>query len=454
MSYPITEYGGTDGKNATDAFQAAVDACADDGGGTVRVPPGEYETGSISLADHVTISLSSGATIHASSNEAAYQCPSEYVGPDGERPLILARDCTDVAITGDGTIDGHGTDIVDLDEPIRQHSGQSSASPLVSDGEPRARQGDAFLDQTDGTDEWPVAKPSFRPGPTVCFNNCRNVAIRDVCFRDMPAWTISLRNCGTATVSGVVVRNHMRIPNCDGLSIEGSCDVRVSDCSIRSCDDAITLKAPNPDQPCESVTVTNCTLSSRACAVKLGSETNGSVRDCTVTNCVVRGSNRGLGVQHRDGGDVARIRFSDITVDTQLFDGPWWGKAEPIYVTSVPRDEETDLGRIENLQFVNVDAQCESGALVYGHADATIENVRLDGVRLDVRGSPIADAVGGNVDLQPTSVRPLSRPTTCQRFTARMSTGSNSPTSQSSGRRPPDIPHPRHRLRQRQGRRD
>ncbi|MBV0926025.1 hypothetical protein KTS45_17615 [Halomicroarcula limicola] len=406
MCYQITDYGDIDGEDATCAFRAAVDACADDGGGTVRVPPGEYETGSVSLADDVTVSIAPGATVRASSDEADYQCPDEYVGPDGERPLFLARDCANVSITGGGTVDGRGTDITKMDESIRQHSGQSSASPLVSDGEHRARQGEAFLDPADGTEEWPVAKPAFRPGPVLCFDGCRDVAVSDVTLRDMPAWTLTLRNCESVTVAGVTVDNHMRIPNCDGISVEGSRDVRVSDCSIRACDDAITLKAKDAGQPCEAVTVTNCTLASRACAVKIGSETSGSIRDCTVANCLVRDSNRGLGIQHRDGGDVERIRFADVTVETRLFEGPWWGKAEPIYVTSVPRDEATDLGRVRDVRFSNVDARCESGALVYGHEDAAVENVRFDGVRLDVRDPSAADAVGGNIDLQPTSVRP------------------------------------------------
>ncbi|WP_424005365.1 glycoside hydrolase family 28 protein (plasmid) [Haloarcula salina] len=409
MSHAITDYGGVDGSHATEAFQAAIDACADDGGGTVRVPPGEYEVGSVSLSDHLTVSLAPGAVVSASPDEADYQCPPEYVGPDGERPLVLARNCTGVSITGKGTIRGRGTEITDLDEPLRQHSGQSASVPLVSDGEPRARQGEDFLDPTDGTDEWPVAKPPFRPGPMLCFDGCENVALSGVTFSDAPAWTVSLRNCESVTVGGVTVRNHMRIPNCDGLSVDGSRDVRVSDCSIRCCDDAITLKATEAERACESVAVTNCTLASRACAVKLGSETNGPIRDCVISNCVVRGSNRGLGIQHRDGGDIERIRFRDCTVETRLFDGPWWGKAEPIYVTSVPRDEQTDLGRVAGITVSNVDARCESGVLVYGHTDADIEDVRLEAVHLDVREASEADAVGGNVDLQPTSVEPPIR---------------------------------------------
>lgn len=402
----ITDYGIGDGVDATEAFQAAVRACARDGGGTIRVPAGEYAIGSVILSDNVTISLAPGATIRASPDKTDYESSSEFVGPDGERPLIFARDCQNVILTGDGTIDGRGTDIMKMDEPIQGHSGQSSAFPLVSDGEPQPRQGDAFLNPDDGTEDWPVAKPSFRPGPIVLFDNCTNVSVRNVTLRNMPAWTLSFRMCELVDITSVNILNNMQIPNCDGLCIENSRDVRVSDCTVRTCDDAITLIARDVAPPCANVTVTNCTLSSRACAIKLGSETAGAIRNCTFQNCVVTESNRGLGIQHRDGGDVSNVLFSDITIETNLSDGPWWGKAEPIYVTSVPRDESTSLGTVRNVRFVNITGQCENGALVYGHTDATIEHIRLDTVCLDLQSPTSADAVGGNFDLQPTSVCP------------------------------------------------
>ncbi len=404
--FPLTEYGAVDGAAATDAFRAAVEACADGGGGTVRVPPGVYETGSVELRDDLTLSLSPGATVYASPDESDYDCPPEYVGPDGERPVFVASGCENVTVAGEGVVHGRGTAVMEMDEPIRGHSGQSSAFPLVSDAEPDPRQGAAFLDPSEGTEEWPVAKPPFRPGPTFLFDDCADVTLRDVTLRDMPAWTLAVRDCDRVRVAGVTVRNHVRIPNCDGVSIAGSRNVRVSDCDVRCCDDAITLLTREAGTVCENVVVTNCTLASRACAVKIGSETAGPIRRVRVRNCVVHGSNRGLGIQHRDGGDVTDVTFSGVSVETHLYEGPWWGKAEPVYVTSVPRDEETDLGAVRNVRVADVSARCENGAVVYGHPDAAIADVRLDGVTLAVRDSPASDAVGGNLDLQPTGVRP------------------------------------------------
>lgn len=387
----------------TDRFQEKIDDCRDAGGGTVVVSSGEYVLGTIRLRSDVTLRLEAGARLQPAESVSAYV--DRHVGPDGERPFVLAESAENVAIVGDGTIDGRGTEIMHMDEPIRQHSGESEGHPLVSNAPHRARQGDAYLDRSGALEEWPVAKPSFRPGPMIHVVDCEGVSIRDVTLSDMPAWTVSFDDCADVDVRGVTIDNHMRIPNCDGIAVGNSRNVRISDCAIASCDDAITLVShADRDRDCERVTVTNCSLASSACAIKFGSETSGDIRHCTFDNCVVYGSNRGLGIQHRDEGTIEHVIFSDITVETHLLPGPWWGKAEPIYVTSVPRDEETDLGSVRDVRFSNITATAENGALVYGHAGSTLEGIRFESVSLSIAGSPHSDAVGGNIDLQPTAV--------------------------------------------------
>lgn len=111
----------------------------------------------------MTLSLADGATIRASLAVSDYDCPPEYVGLDGEYPLFFVNGDRNVTIRGEGTIVGRGTEMMEMDKPIRSHSGQSSANPLVSEGEPQPRQGDAFLNLEEGTETWPMAKPLFRP---------------------------------------------------------------------------------------------------------------------------------------------------------------------------------------------------------------------------------------------------------------------------------------------------
>ena len=393
---------GRSSEAVTDRFQRAIDDCHERGGGTVAVSSGEYVIGTIRLRSDVTLRLEAGAVVKPAMSKDAYV--DRHVGPDGERPFIIAEDIENASIVGDGTIDGRGTEFMHVDEPIRQHSGESEGHPLVSNAAHRARQGDDYLDRSGTLEEWPVAKPSFRPGPLVCFADSTSVSVRDITIRDSPAWTLCFDGCEDVDIRGLTIRNHMRVPNCDGIEIGNSRNVRIADCTIESCDDAITIVSDEERRDCEHLTVTNCSLSSSACAIKFGSETGGDIRNCTFSNCVVYGSNRGLGIQHRDGGTIENVLFSDITIDTRLLPGPWWGKAEPIYVTSVPRDEETDLGAVRNIRFSNIVADAESGAFVYGHEGSSLEQIRLEAVSLSIEASPHAEAVGGNADIQPTAV--------------------------------------------------
>lgn len=398
----VTDHIDTAEPTDTAGFQGAIDACREAGGGTVSVPPGEYETGTVRLRSDVTLRLEAGATVYASPDEAEYA--ADRLGSDGERPFLIAEDVENVALTGRGTFHGRGTQIMRMDTPIRGHSGESSSNPLITSGAHEARQGDAYLDRGDGTDDWPVAKPEFRPGPMFLFEGCENVLVRDLTLRDMPSWTIHLTDTEAVDVRGVDILGHKRIPNNDGIAITDSRNVHVSDCTVVTCDDSIVMNGTSDrERPCENVTVTNCTLESNACAIKFGSATDGAMRNFTFQNIVVQETNRGLGIQHRDSGTLENVLFSDVILQTRLLSGPWWGKAEPIYVTSVPRDDDTDLGTVRNVRFSNVLATGENGALVYGSEDATIENVAFDDVRLELSGSENSPLTGGNFDLQPTS---------------------------------------------------
>jgi len=398
----LTDYLDETATTDTAAVQAAIDAASDHGGGRAVVPPGEYETGTVFLRSDVTLHLEPGATIFASLEESDYA--DERVGPDGERPFLVAEGCRNVALTGRGTFHGRGTEIMRMDDPIEGHSGESSAHPLITSGAHDARQGEDYLDRSLGTDDWPVAKPEFRPGPMFLFTDCENVLVEDLTLRNMPSWTLHFEGSTGIDARGVDVLGNKYIPNNDGIAITDSRDVHVSDCTVVTCDDSIVLNGTSRiDGYCGDVTVTNCTLESNACAIKFGSGTDGPMRNFLFQNITIRDTNRGLGIQHRDSGTIENVLFSDIVVDTRLLSGPWWGKAEPIYVTSLPRTDDTDLGSVRNVRFSNVVASSENGALVYGSDDASIEGVTFDDVRIDVSGSPNSDRTGGNFDLQPTS---------------------------------------------------
>src|SRR5579863_247393 len=136
--FDVTSYGAKgDGQtNDTAAVQKAIDACTQAGGGVVYLPPGNFLTGTIFLKNNVTLHLSPGATLWGSRNIADYST----------NHLIFAENAENIAIEGDGTINGNG---------------------------------DAFWDA-----KYRPKEP--RPSPLIELIGCRNVHIRDVRIRNQP----------------------------------------------------------------------------------------------------------------------------------------------------------------------------------------------------------------------------------------------------------------------------
>jgi hypothetical protein len=100
-----------DGRSdATAAFRAAIEACHRAGGGRVLVPPGDYLSGPIHLRSNVNLHVSAGATVRFSRNPDDY-LPAVLTRWEGVElmnysPLVYALDQENVAVTGQGTLDG------------------------------------------------------------------------------------------------------------------------------------------------------------------------------------------------------------------------------------------------------------------------------------------------------------------------------------------------------------
>ena len=110
--FVITNYGAVaDGQtDCTAAIGRAIDACAGAGGGRVVVPAGEFLTGAIHLKSGVNLHLDAGATLKFSTDPKAY-LPAvfsrfESVECYNYSPFIYAFGQSNVAVTGEGTLDG------------------------------------------------------------------------------------------------------------------------------------------------------------------------------------------------------------------------------------------------------------------------------------------------------------------------------------------------------------
>lgn len=383
-SFNIIEYGAAgDGRTVnTDPIRKAIDACAAAGGGTVLVPAGRYICGPIELRSNMELRLEAGATLESVKEV------EPYLQFARKRGLIYAENAHDVAVIGQGTIQGNGTAFMEntpkkLEHTSGQYTRQGAAYRVLSDDGPMIMR--------------------KRPGSLVHFKECRNVAVRDVTLLDAPEWTVTLSDCEIADIRGIRIRNNLLIPNNDGIHCVTSRNIHISDCDIQAGDDAIAITGlwGRPDALCENITVANCTLLSRSSGVRVGYGSN-SIRRCTFQNLVIHNSNRGLGVFVRDEGSVTDLLFDNIVIQTRLHTG-WWGNGEPVHVSCLPQKQGTQLGRIQGIRFSNVRAQSEHGILVWAADGAVIRDLSFGDVNLEITDSQLNDQFGGNFDLRPSS---------------------------------------------------
>ena len=386
--YNVVDYGAVGNKIADDAkaIQQAIDECSANGGGTVLLPANHtFMSGPLCLKSNVNLHLEATAVLLANPDEGSYKL-SAFGENRGEGMMwIYANAADNISITGKGTIHGNGI---------------------------------AFMGKEldDSYELKPVT--TFDPRPHVLtLTDVKNLTIRDITIRDGAYWTVHLIGCDGAVIDGISLLNNLKIRNGDGIDLDHSRNVRISNCHITSGDDCICLKNRREFEqygPCHDITVTNCVMTSRSCAIKIGSENMDSIYNVVFDNCVITRSNRGLGIQNRDEGTVTDVMFSNIIMDCQLWSDVWWGKAEPIYVTSYPRANGNHkdanwrfpkgetvgrCGEVSRIYFNNIVANSENGCFVGGDIEGKVNNVHFSNVRL-VR-KKVTAYEGGAIDLRP-----------------------------------------------------
>jgi len=374
------------------AIQRAIDSCESLGGGTVVIPaPFKFMAGPIQLKSNVELHVQLGAVLLANPNEEVYTQSAFRQNPGEGTLWISGEKLHHVTISGHGKIDGNGI---------------------------------AFMGKAleDSYELKPFDIIDHRPH-VLTLIECTRTSIRDVEIGNAAYWTIHLVGCRDAVISGITLRNSLMVRNSDGIDLDHSKGVRISDCHIESGDDCICFKNRREFEefgPCENITVTNCTMTSRSCSIKVGSENMDTIRNVVVSNCIITDSNRGIGIQHRDEGVVSDIVFSNITIESRLFSDVWWGKAEPIYITAYRRAAinhkdanwrfpkgatEGSVGVIRNIRFSNILCRSENGIYVSAETPDKISDITFDQVKINI--GKTTSIVGGRYDRRPCAVEPF-----------------------------------------------
>jgi polygalacturonase len=376
----------------TAAFNHAMEAAAISGGGVVEVPAGRYLCFTLHLRSHVELRFAPGAVLIAATPKDALQydmpepqlagiVPYQDFGHNHwHNSLLWGEGLTNVAITGSGELWGRG------------------------------------LEKGDGREE-------ERPGAAnkiLALKNCHNVVLRDLALLAGGHFGVLATAVDDLTIEDLLIDTGR-----DGIDIDSCRNVHIRGCTVNSpFDDAIVLKSSlslGVERSTEQVTISDCTVTgsyavdgtqkpildgaaggypARVGRIKIGTETNGDIRNVVVSNCTFLGCH-GLAVISEDGGAVEDCSFSNITMRDTI--GP------PVFVRLGARNREPSPVRasaIRRISFAEIDCvmlgnpaidrpssqACSSITGIPGHPveDVNITNLR---VRHPGGGARRADAV-------------------------------------------------------------
>ena len=351
------------------------------------MPAGVWPTGPIHLRSNVNLHLEAGARVLFSPHPADYLPPvlTRWEGVEcyNYSPLIYARDCENVAVTGEGILDGQGRawwHWKKLQGPAakRLYDAQSEGVPVEA--------------RRFGTEE-AALRPQF-----LQFVGCRNVLVEGVTFLDGPMWTVHPVYCEAVLVRGITVRSEG--PNTDGLNPDSCRHVLVEGCTFHTGDDCVAINSGmNEDgwrvgRPCEKVVIQDCTMSEGHGAVSIGSGMSGGVRDVCVRDCTITGGDHAIRLKSMRGRGgyvekvyVERLRVSGLRQEAILLNMFYGASTAPSRSDAPPAFRDVQVR----------DVACGgagAGVVIRGLPEQPIERVTLADLRLEaVEGIRCQDAV-------------------------------------------------------------
>lgn len=412
----------------TDIIKSAIDSLYSTGGGEVYFPAGKYLTGPIEMKSNITLNLESGSVLKFTDNFDDYlpMIDSRWEGIRVKtfKSPIYAHNASNITIKGRGLIDGNGKKWWDFWWPLKrgEESTNSKWEKLFYENNKELIQKNAYLQKIGNF----LRPPLFMP------YQCNNVRVEGVSFQNPPFWTIMPAFSENITIDGITIINPEESPNTDGIDPSSCRNVRISNCHISVGDDCIVIKSGRDEDgreanmPTENITITNCTMLDGHGGVVIGSEMSGSVRRITISNCVFKGTDRGIRIKtmRGRGGYVEDICVSNIVMYDILEQGIMMNMhyhetpEEPISertptirnvsISNVRINKATQamafLGLkeryIEGISISDVNINAETG--IYGN---NASNINLSNIRIKVdKGIPIEFENSDNIQIRNITV--------------------------------------------------
>lgn len=415
-TFNIADFGAVaDGSTVnSDAINAAIIKCSENGGGVVLIPQGIWVTGPVIMQSNVNLHLNNGAVLQFSRDRSLYPLIMSYYeglkSPRCQNP-VYGNGLENIAITGDGVIDGAGDAWRQMKRSkLTDHHWQklTASGGIVVDnrlwypseehyvGEQMNRKGELDYSNLEALKPY---KDFFRP-QMISLVGCKKVLLDGPTFQNSPAWNVHPLMCEHITVRNIKVRNPWFSQNGDGLDLE-SCRIgAVYNCTFDVGDDAICIKSGKNKEgrdlgkPTELIVVENCTVYHGHGGFVIGSEMSAGVRKMYVENCTFLGTDCGLRFKSTRGrGGVVEdiylknIRMTDIPTDAIRFNLYYGGKSVVededgnIVEEIIPVTEETPSFRnffFEDIVCSNV----ERGITIRGIPEMPVRNLLMKNISI------------------------------------------------------------------------
>lgn len=297
-----------DGKtDDTKAIQNAIDTCAKENH-VLLISPGKYKIGTLFIRNNSKIQFEDSAILSGIADLSVYHSASTFVDAVGRtrgKALIVFYDIKNVKIYGKGMITGNGPDLKSEERP--------------------------FLVRVDRSE---------------------NITIQDIRLEHSPSWCLHIDKSNNINIDNITIYNR-NCANNDGIDIDSSQNVTVTNCDISSGDDGICIKTTS-NLPCKNITVKNCKVSTDWGAFKIGTESVGDFENIFVDDCLfydVLGG--GIKIVPVDGANVNNVKINNIVMKNCT---------GPIFIANGERNREyagesrETLSTIKNVTISNITA--------------------------------------------------------------------------------------------------
>ncbi|KFC17983.1 glycoside hydrolase family 28 protein [Epilithonimonas lactis] len=436
-SVSIKDFGAIAGTNVknTEAFKKAITSINQKGGGKVIVPRGIWLTGPIVLQSNVNLHLEDGAMILFSKDFNDYPLVDvsfEGLNTTRTQSPISAKRATNIAITGNGVIDGSGdawryvkrgkmTDgqwkellskggVLSDDKKIWFPT-ESSKKGFTSTGNfnvPEKMTSRADLEKV---------KDFLRP-VMVSIVECDKVLLDGPTFQNSPAWNLHPLMSSNLILRNLNVRNPWYSQNGDGLDLESCKNVLIYNNTFDVGDDAICIKSGKDKDgrdrgvPTENVIIKNNTVYHAHGGIVIGSEMSGGVRNLHASDCTFIGTDIGLRFKttRGRGGVVENIWISNVDMinipaqvigfnmfyegNSPIIEEDQSADDEKRVEKQIPVTDETPIFR--NVFFKNITATNSYEAIALsGLSEMNLKNIVIEDSKFDTKKAlTIVDADG------------------------------------------------------------